>query len=118
MPTYVTPFIGWQQTRQISARWAWSPRAMLMHPLPPGDLDTRLTGPGFDLATPGDGTALEFGDPFVSLGVALAHLPSGLEIDLGSTAFFPSAEHVSHAGVDRAYVVHVAWRRRPRHAPD
>jgi hypothetical protein len=116
--TYVTPFIGWQQTRQISARWSWSPRAMLMHPLPPGALDARLTGPGFDLATPRDGNALEFGDPFVSLGVALAHMPSGLEIDLGSTAFFPSAEHVSHAGVDHAYVVHVAWRRHPHQRSD
>lgn len=116
--TYVTPFIGWQQTRSISARWAWSPRAMLVHPLPPGDLDARLTGPGFELATPGDGSALEFGDPFVSVGVALAHVPSGLEIDLGSTVFFPGAEHVSHAGVDSAFVVHVAWRHSSGRAPD
>jgi hypothetical protein len=107
---YITPFIGWQQTRSISTRWSWSPRAMLVQPLPPGDFDARLTGPGFDLSTPRDGAAREIGDPFLSVGAALAHLPSGLEIDLGSTLFFPSAEHVSHAGVDRAYVVHVAWR--------
>lgn len=114
----VTSFIGWQQTRSISTRWAWSPRAMALHPLSSPTLDARLTGPGFDLATPGDGDSLGFGDPFVSVGLALKHVPSGLEIDFGSTVFFPSAEHKSHAGVDRAYVVHVAWRHRSGQVQD
>jgi len=117
--TYISPFVGWQQTRPIATNWSWSPRAFIVHPLPPGDLDARLTGPGFDLATPNDGHPLEFGDPFITLGLAFAHLPSGLELDLGGTLFFPTAEHVSHAGVDRAFVVHFAWRGgRSPHAAD
>ena len=53
---------------------------------------------------------------FVALGLALAHVPSGLEIDLGGALLFAATEHVSHAGVDRAFVVHVAWRPRERAA--
>ena len=86
--------------------------------LTPGDLDGRLTGPGFDLATPQDGDPLAIGDPYVAAGLALAHAPSGFEIDLGSTLWFPHAEHVSHAGVDEAVVLHVAWRRRSASARD
>lgn len=108
--TYVSPFVGWQQTRTIGASWSWSPRALLIYPLPPGDFDARLTGPGFALATPGDGRPLEFGDPFIVLGLAFAHIPSGLELDLGGSLFFRAAEHVSHAGVERAVVLHLAWR--------
>jgi hypothetical protein len=108
--SFLTPFVGWQQTRAISPRWTWSPRASLTYPLPDGDFDGRLTGPGFDLGTPEDGAPLAFGDPFVTLGLALGHVPSGLEIDLGGTVLFAAAEHVSHDGVDKALVVHVAWR--------
>jgi len=108
--TFISPFVGWQQTRAIARGWSWSPRAMLIYPLPPGDLDTRLTGPDFDLATPEDGHPLELGDPFIALGLAFSHLPSGLEFDVGATVFFQAAEHVSHAGVDHAFLVHLAWR--------
>ncbi len=114
--SYLTPFVGWQQTRALSPRWTWSPRVSLTHPLPNGDLDGRLTGSGFDLGTPEDGSPLEFGDPFVTFGLALGHVPSGFEIDLGATALFAAAEHVSHDGVDRALVVHVAWRPGTRAA--
>jgi hypothetical protein len=112
--TFVTPFVGWQQTRAISTNWTWSPRALLAYPLPPGDFDGRLTGPGFDLGTPEDGTPGVIGDPFVALGLALAHVPSGLEIDLGGALLFAVTEHVSHAGVGNAFVVHVAWRPHTR----
>jgi len=117
--TFFTPLVGWQQTRSISTRWTWSPRALLTFPRPPGDFDYRLTGPGFDLRTPQDGTTGVIGDSFVALGLALAHVPSGLEIDLGGALLFAATEQMSHPGVDRAFVVHVAWRprSRPRRAP-
>ena len=115
--TFVTPFVGWQWTGSLSRHWSWSPRVQGMYPLPPGDLDTRLTGPGFDLATPEHGEPIPIGDPYIAAGLAFAHEPSGFEIDLGSTLFFPLAEHVSHAGVDKAVVLHVAWRRRPLAKP-
>jgi hypothetical protein len=110
--TFVTPFVGWQRTNRLSRHWSWTPRAQALYPLPPGDLDVRLTGPGFDLATPEAGDPIEIGDPYVSAALALAHAPSGFEIDLGATLFFPLAEHVSHPGVDKAFVLHVAWRRQ------
>jgi hypothetical protein len=109
--TFVTPFVGWRLTRPLSRHWSWSPRFQAVYPLPPGDLDVRLTGPGFDVATPEHGDPLRIGDPYIAAGLALAHEPSGFEIDLGSTLWFPLAEHVSHAGVDEAIVLHVAWRR-------
>jgi len=107
---FLTPLVGWQQIRTISSRWTWSPRALVTFPLPPGDFDYRLTGPGFDLGTPQDGTTGAIGDSFVALGLALAHVPSGLEIDLGGALLFAATEHLSHPGVDRAFVVHVTWR--------
>jgi hypothetical protein len=116
--TFVTPFVGWQLTRPLAPHWSWSPRFQLTYPVPPGDLDGRLTGPGFDLATPQDGDPLAIGDPYIAAGLALAHDPSGFEIDLGSTLWFPHAEHVSHAGVGEAVVLHVAWRRRSAPARD
>ena len=82
------------------------------------DFDARLTGPGFDVATPGEGHALAFGDPFIALSLAFAHRPSGLELDLGGSLTFPAAERVSHAGVDRAFVVHLAWRGKPPRPAD
>ena len=109
--TFVTPFVGFAWTRPLAKNWSWSPRVRLAYPLPPGDLDGRITGPGFDLSTPQDGDPLQIGDPYVAAGLALAHEPSGFEIDVGSTLWFPSAEHISHAGVDKAVMLHVAWRR-------
>ena len=38
-------------------RWLALPRAQLGVPLPPGELDNRMTGPGFDLQTASTGAA-------------------------------------------------------------
>jgi hypothetical protein len=113
--TFVTPFVAWQQTRALSRRWDWSPRAMFALPLPAGDFDARLVGPGFDVSTRADGSPLKIGDGSAMFGLALMHRPSGLEIDLGGMLFFPLHEHLSHPGVDRAVLTHVAWRRRGSH---
>jgi hypothetical protein len=109
--TFLTPFVGWEQTRPLAPRWDWSPRALLAMPLPPADFDARLTGPGFDVSTRPYGSPVKFGDPFATFGLALMHRPSGFEIDVGGMLFFPVAEHVSHPGVDHAVLTHVAWRR-------
>ena len=105
--TFLTPFVGWQRTKRLSQRWSWTPRAQFLYPLPPGDMNVRLTGPGFDVMS---GDPLNVGDPYVAAGLALSHAPSGFEVDLGSMLFFPVAERVSHPGVDQAFVLHVAWR--------
>jgi hypothetical protein len=108
--TFLTPFVGWQRTNRLSQHWSWTPRARFVYPLPPGDMDVRLTGPGFEVTTPQDGDPIDIGDPYVAAGLALSHAPSGFEIDLGSMLFFPLAERVSHPGVDRAFLVQVGWR--------
>ena len=112
--TFVTPFVSWQQTRAIAPHWTWMPRAMFVFPLPEHELDVRLTGPQFDVSTPPDGPTMELGDPFIVLGLAFGHRPSGLEIDIGGLLYFPAAESVSHHGVDDAQVLHIAWRRPMR----
>src|SRR5262245_26743730 len=105
--TFLTPFVGWQRTNRLSQHWSWTPRAQFLYPLPLGDMDVRLTGPGFDVTAE---DPIDVGDPYVAAGLALSHAPSGFEIDLGSMLFFPLAEHVSHPGVDQAFLLHVAWR--------
>jgi hypothetical protein len=107
----VTPLIGWQQMHALSRNWGWVPHALLAYPLPPGEFDARIAGHGFAVSTRSSGGGLEIGDPFLGVGVALEHVPSGVSFDVGSTLFFAAAEHVSHAGVDRALVLHVTWRR-------
>lgn len=112
--SFVTPFVGWQQTRPLSSRWTWSPRAMLVLPLPSRDLDARLTGPGFDVSTPRESPAVPIGDGFFVLGLALRHQPSGLEIDLGGRLYYATGESASHPGVADARALHVAWRPASR----
>jgi hypothetical protein len=114
--TFLTPFVSWQQMRRLGARWRWSPRALLAWPVPPGDFDMRMTGPGFDVSTAQSGAQARIGDPFAMGGLALVHARSGLEIDLGATVLFPAFEKVSHPGVTEAWIVHVAWRQSA--APD
>ncbi|HET8696282.1 MAG TPA: hypothetical protein VFO94_02275, partial [Gammaproteobacteria bacterium] len=96
--TFLTPFVGWEQTRPLAPRWDWSPRALFAMPLPPADFDARLTGPGFDVSTRPYGSVVKFGDPFATFGLALLHRPSGFEIDVGGMLFYGVAEHVSHPG--------------------
>jgi hypothetical protein len=105
--TFITPFVGWQRTNKLLQHWSWTPRARFIYPLPPGDMNVRLTGPGFDVTAE---DPINVGDPYVAAGLAVSHAPSGFEVDLGSMLFFPLAERVSHAGVDKAFLVHVAWR--------
>jgi len=89
--TFLTPFVSWQQTRTLAPHWTWVPRAMFILPLPPHELDARLTGPNFDLSTPHDGPTMEVGDAFLVLGLAFGHRRTGLEIDVGGLLYFPAA---------------------------
>jgi hypothetical protein len=111
--TYVTPFAGAQYSLPLGSRFALAPRFVVGAPIPPADFDARVTGPGFDLSTArGDGKPGKIGDAFVGFSAGLIHLRSGLEVDLGSTLFYPLFEKLSHPGVDRAYTVQVAWHWR------
>jgi hypothetical protein len=109
---YVTPYIGAQYTRPLGSSWSLAPRLVGGAPLPPGDFDARLTGPGFDLSTAqGEGKPGKIGDAFIGVSAGLIHR-SGLEIDLGTTLFYPLLEKASHPGVSKSLMVQVAWHRR------
>ncbi|HEX2645210.1 MAG TPA: hypothetical protein VHU81_19585 [Thermoanaerobaculia bacterium] len=110
---FLTPFLGLQQIRPLGTRFSLSPRAIAGAPLPPGDFDTRLTGPGFDLSTTrGDGHPGQIGDAFLGFGLGIQHLRSGLEVELGSMVWYPLFERATHQGVDRSYLVQLAWHHR------
>jgi hypothetical protein len=110
--SFVTPYLGTQYTRPLGSSWSLAPRIVGGAPLPPGDFGVRLTGPGFDLSTArGQGTPGKIGDAFVGASAGLIQLRSGLEIDLGTTLFYPLLEKASHPGVSRSLMVQVAWHR-------
>jgi len=107
---YVLPYLGVQYTRPLGSSWSLAPRLVAGAPVPPGDFDARLTGPGFDVSTAkGQGTPGKIGDAFLGLSIGLIHLRSGLELDLGSTLSYPLLEKASHPGVTKALMVQVAW---------
>ncbi len=109
--TYATPFVGLQRTVALGgSSWVLRPRVMLGVPLPPGDFDARLTGPGFDVSTNGaGGRPGRIGDGFVAFGAGLLERRSGLEIDLGSALVFPLFERFTHDGLDRALMLNLTW---------
>jgi hypothetical protein len=107
---YATPFIGLRQTRLIGERYSIAPRILAIAPLPKGDFDGRITGPGFDLGSKdAGGRTGAIGDPFVALGLEVVHRPSGLGVDLGGTVYFAGAEGIVHKGVSRALTLQIAW---------
>jgi len=117
--TFATPYLGAQRLSPLGERWQIAWRFLGGAPLPPGDFDGRLTGPGFDLGSArGDGSPGKIGDGFVAIGVAFIHRPSGLDLDLGSVLTFPGFEAATHPGLDHAYLVQIGWhpRRRARSA--
>jgi len=115
--TFATPYLGAQRISPLGAHWRLAWRFLAGAPLPPGDFDGRLTGPGYDLGSAaGDGSPGKIGDGFVSLGVAFVHPASGFDLDLGSVLAYPAFEAATHQGLDRAFLVQVGWHpRRPSH---
>lgn len=108
--TFVTPVVGLQQRRSLGSRFDLLPRFVAAIPLPAGDFEGRLTGPGFDLSSAaGDGSPGAIGDAVVGAGLAVRHLASGLELDLGASLFYPVFERLTHDGVDRAWVLQLSW---------
>ena len=110
---FVTPYVGVSVALPLGRRWLASPRAQLGVPLPPGDLDNRMTGPGFDLSTDSTGARSgKIGDGFFTLGAGLRDRVSGIEVDLGATLAFPLIQGLTHPGIDRAWLLSVTWYGR------
>lgn len=110
---YATPFAGVGWSLPIGTRLELRPRFLAGAPVPEGDLDGRLIGPGYDRSSrdPG-GRPAQIGDGFATLNLGLLHRASGLELDLGGALAFPLFQRWTHDRVDRAVLVHVTWRGR------
>jgi len=114
--TFATPYVGAQRISSLGEHWRLAWRFLAGDPLPAGDFDGRLTGPGYDLGSArGDGSPGKIGDGFVSLGVAFVHPASGFDIDLGSVLAYPGFETATHQGLDRAYLIQIGWHPHHRH---
>ena len=110
---FVTPYVGVSVALPLGQRWLALPRAQLGVPLPPGELDNRMTGPGFDLSTSATGAESgKIGDGFFTLGAGLRDRVTGLEVDLGATVAFPLIQGWTHPGIDRAWLLSVTWYGR------
>ncbi|MFN7961702.1 MAG: hypothetical protein U0002_10555 [Thermoanaerobaculia bacterium] len=108
--SFVVPLVGLQRIAPLGTGFTWAPRFVAGVPLPPGDFDGRLSGPGFDLSTArGQGKAGHIGDGFFGVGLGLLHRASGLELDLGATLYYPLFEKLTHPGVDQAYLAQLTW---------
>lgn len=110
---FATPYLGVSLALPLGQRWMALPRAQLGVPLPAGELDNRMTGPGFDLSTASTGAESgKIGDGFFTLGVGLRDHVTGLEVDLGATLAFPLIQGWTHPGIDRAWLLSVTWYGR------
>src|SRR4029453_8783520 len=112
--TFFTPFVGFEKQFPLAGAFLLIPRVAAGAPLPPGDFDGRLTGPGFDVSStePG-GNPGKIGDGFVSLGAGLLHRRSGIEIDVGAVLGFPLFEKITHPGVDPSVLTHAGCGHAP-----
>ncbi len=111
--TFVTPFFGVGRTLPIGRRFDLVPRVLAGAPLPAGDFDGRLIGPGYDRSSrDAGGHPGKIGDGFAALSVGLLHRPSGLEVDFGGALAYPLFERLTHDGVSRSFLLSFSWRGR------
>jgi len=108
--TFVAPFVGAQLPRTMG-RWRLSPHALLVIPLQRRAFAGHITGPGFDFR--GDagqsGVGKNFNDVCLTLGATFLFEPLHLSIDLGAFATQALLERRVHPGIDRNYLISIAW---------
>jgi hypothetical protein len=112
---FINPFFGGQYRYRLGSRFSLLPRMAVGIPLPPGDITTRMTGPGFDLTAESTGAQnIHIGDGYLILGMGLHDRAMHLEYDLGSIVTFPLIERLTHQGVDNGVMFSVTWRGAKR----
>ncbi|HEV8240128.1 MAG TPA: hypothetical protein VGS57_12235 [Thermoanaerobaculia bacterium] len=104
---FATPFAGIGWTRSLGSAWSISPRLVAGQPLPRRRLAGTMSGPGFAVRGRSSGAAM--GDAYLGGGLAFTHLSTGLAFDVGSSLWYAATEPITHQGLDRAILVHVAW---------
>lgn len=111
--TFVTPYVGIGWRRPLGTNWAILPRLMAGAPLPSGDFEGRISGPGFDRSSrDAGGKPGEIGDGFVTASAGLLHRPTGIEFDLGAAIAYPLFEKYTHDGVNQSLLLSVSWHPR------
>ncbi len=102
---------GIQARKAINERYSIIPRFIYGQPRRPADMDTHLTGPGFDLTTASTGAPPgRIGDPFGYAGMTVVDRQSGLEIDIGALLGYAAFEYLAHEGIETALIVSLTWR--------
>jgi hypothetical protein len=109
---FVLPYIALQQVRPLGSAFRMVPRVIAGGPLPKGDFNGRLTGPGFTAGGAGDPTNRPgaIGDMFIGFGLEVEHLRSGLSLDVGGSLAYPLIEKITHEGIGKAVTVQLTWR--------
>ena len=110
-----TPYLMAEVNRPLGSRFDFSPRALLVVPLPRQSFDVALSAPGFEIR--GTSPTRPIGDTYVGLGLEIRDRRSGLAADLGTSLTFPFVEELQHPGIDRALTFQLVWhsRRHPSH---
>jgi hypothetical protein len=110
---YALLYLVLQHTRPLGRAFRLVPRLTAGVPLPKGDFNGRLTGPGFSAGGSDDPTRRPgaIGDVFLGPGMEIEHIRSGVSLDLGGTLAFPLVEKITHQGVGTAILVQLTWRR-------
>jgi hypothetical protein len=110
--SYALTYFALQQSRPLGASFRLVPRVTGGVPLPAGDFEGRLTGPGFTAGGDDDPTRRpgQIGDGFFGLGAEIEHPRSGLSLDVGGTLAFPLVEKLTHPGIGEALLVQLTWR--------
>ncbi len=103
--------LGIQASKPLNTRYTIVPRFVYGQPRQPGDMNTRLTGPGFEITTAGSGANPgRIGDPFGYAGMTLRDTHSGFEMDLGALLGYAGFEYLAHEGINSALILSLTWR--------
>lgn len=103
--------VGVQASKFITPRYRIVPRFIYGQPSKAADMDTRLTGPGFELTTASTGAEPgAIGDPFGYAGMTFQDTHSGFEMDIGATLGYAAFEYLAHEGINSAWIISFTWR--------
>ncbi len=110
--SFLSPFARWRTSVPLGSRFALAPQVVVVVPLPRRGFAGRISGPGFAVAgdTSGAGHGVHVGDSYVGFGCEVEHLASHLSLELGAGLYQPLYERLVHAGLERAWVLHLVWR--------
>jgi len=103
--------MGIQARKTVAEHYTIIPRFIYGLPTQTVDMNTHLTGPGFDLSTASTGANPgRIGDAFGYWGMSLRDSHSHLEMDVGAILGYAAFEYLAHEGINSALVISLTWR--------